>query len=183
MSDNLEEPVMENWNIVEILKVGLPGLVFLLSMLSFRLLSKEQEKNAPSEGILSSIKIFMCINVALAVLTLASPIIDGVIKDGIKEGIAEEGFKIQASMAVAKLEQGNAQVCLDAGYKNMFLLVGDSTTGKVVQVFAGSPMPCNDEKQIRLTEKDLNQLGWSGGTTSRVVDVFVAKPGYKFATF
>jgi len=170
---------MENWNIVEILKVGLPGLVFLLSMLSFRLLSKEQEKNAPSEGILSSIKIFMCINVALAVLTLASPLIDRFKK----EDIADEGFKIQANMAVASLEQGNAQVCLDAGYKNMFLLVGDSSTGKVVQVFAGSPMPCADEKQIRLNAKDLNQLGWNSGTTGRMVNVFVAKPGYKFATF
>lgn len=170
---------MENLDIVSILKVGLPGLVFLLSMLSFRLLTKEQEKDQPSDGILSSIKIFMCINVALAVLTLASPIIDHFGNDI----DTDEGFKIKANMAVASLEQGNAQVCLDAGYKNKYLLVGDSSTGKVVQVFAGSPIPCPDTKQILLNEKDLNQLGWSGGAMSRMVDVSVAKPGYKFAMF
>lgn len=35
---------MDDWNIIEVLKVGLPGLFFLLSMLSFRLLSIEQKK-------------------------------------------------------------------------------------------------------------------------------------------
>lgn len=35
---------MDDWNIIEVLKISLPGLVFLLSMLSFRLLSIEQKK-------------------------------------------------------------------------------------------------------------------------------------------
>lgn len=170
---------MENLNIVEILKLGLPGLVFLLSMLSYRLLSKEEEKQHPSHDILSSIKLFMSINVVLAVLTLVSPILDYTF---FKESKSSKPFNIEAKIGVASLEQGKAEVCHDAEYKNRYLLVSDKKTEKLVQVFASSLIPCTETKQIRLTEKDTNLLGWNTGTSSSMVEVVAASPGYKFVT-
>lgn len=66
---------MDNWDIIEILKVGLPGLVFLLSAFSYRLLAREQGKSRPNHDMLESIKHYMYINVLLAILTAMSPLI------------------------------------------------------------------------------------------------------------
>ena len=43
---------MENLDVLKILQTGLPGLVFLLSVLSFRLLSQEQSKNKPNDKVI-----------------------------------------------------------------------------------------------------------------------------------
>ena len=60
---------MHNLPIIEILKVGLSGLVFLIAFLGYRLLRKEQEKEVPRDKILRTVLAFMlmCFIVALMV--------------------------------------------------------------------------------------------------------------------
>lgn len=165
---------MENWNITEILKLGLPGLVFLLSMLSYNLLSNEQKKEHPKSCILNLINNFMYINVLLAVLTLVSPIIDHFFFTKSKP------FDIEAKVADSKLEQGKAAVCHDAEYVNSYLLISDTSTKKLIQVFANTPIPCKENKYIVISEKDANYLGWNTGIDSKKVEVLTALRGYMF---
>jgi hypothetical protein len=163
--------------IVEILKVGLPGLVFLLSMLSFRLLSKEQDKKTPSTKILSSIKLYMYINVGLAVLTLASPFVD----NARRVNDSNKVHSLKVSLAEQKhMEAGNAVVCLGADYQDRYLLISDDAN--LVQVFANVPSPCKELSNLRLSKADLKKLGWDNDTikTGKHLDVVVADRGTKF---
>jgi hypothetical protein len=165
---------VENWNVVEILKLGLPGLVFLLSVLSYRLLATEQAKKLPSTHILGSIKNFMYINVLLAVLTLASPIVEHTFFTKARV------FDIEAKAGGIGILPGEAAVCHNAKYASRYLLIKDSATDKLVQVFAGSLIPCNKNKHIGLNDTDLLNLGWTDINESRLVEVVAALPGYKF---
>lgn len=62
--------------VVEILKVGLSGLVFLLAFLTHRLLSREQLKEKPNLKILQSVKFFFWQNILLVVLLAGVTIFD-----------------------------------------------------------------------------------------------------------
>lgn len=62
------EEILGANHIVEILKLGLSGLVFLLTLLTFRLLKIEQGKNNPRENILKSIKSFSRVTLIAALL-------------------------------------------------------------------------------------------------------------------
>ena len=88
-------------DVVEILRFGLPGLVFLLSMMSFRLLSKEQTKPEPDPNILKSIKQFMYVNIFLAVLTILAPLLDSLSKE------EESIYNVQAKISGTPLAEGN----------------------------------------------------------------------------
>jgi len=58
-----------NLNVLEILRVGLAGLCFLLSLLAFWLIQREQQRAAsPRKGILQATYIFMSVNFLAAVL-------------------------------------------------------------------------------------------------------------------
>ncbi|RMI00773.1 MAG: hypothetical protein D6681_11160 [Calditrichaeota bacterium] len=59
---------MENLPVVDILKVGLSGLVFLFTFLAYRLLQQEQQRGEPRDKILQSIYRFMWMSVLLAFL-------------------------------------------------------------------------------------------------------------------
>jgi hypothetical protein len=64
---------LENINVLEILRVGLAGLCFLLSLLSFWLIQREQQKDGdPRKGILQAIYTFMLVNLVTAALVAAS---------------------------------------------------------------------------------------------------------------
>jgi hypothetical protein len=54
--------------VVDILKAGIAGLAFLLLFMAFRLLSKEQEKDAPHALIIKTIRYYMLISLAFAVM-------------------------------------------------------------------------------------------------------------------
>mgnify|MGYP000131903265 FL=1 len=177
---------MEDWNIIEVLKVGLPGLVFLLSMLSFRLLSTEQEKDIPSPLMLKAIKNFMLVNVFLAIMTLASPIIDGMDAESTEEagstGVVENNvFDITVRSGMSQLNSGEAAVCHNADYVNGYLLVSNKKTHKMVQVFASTLTPCTTGSHVILSSADLINLGWELNDDSNTVEVVVALPGYMFA--
>ena len=66
---------MENLNLVEILRVGVVGLGFLLALLSYRLLLEEQKKEIERPGILKAIYVFMSFSVVLTLIGLVSEFI------------------------------------------------------------------------------------------------------------
>lgn len=170
---------MDTLNIVEILKIGLPGLVFLLSMFSYRLLAKEQEKEHPKPAMLNSIKRFMNVNIVLAVLTLVSPLVDRLW--GVEDSAMEtEAFDVEAIAGSDLIEPKKAGVCQNAPYKNRYLLIKDKTTNRLIQVFAGIQIPCKATEQIALSGFDTVALGWNAGTRSGSIEVVPALPGYMF---
>src|SRR5271165_352434 len=60
---------LTNLNVLEILRVGLAGLCFLLSLLAFWLIQREQQRPvAPRKGILRAIYVFMSVNFLTAML-------------------------------------------------------------------------------------------------------------------
>lgn len=62
-----------NLNVLEILRVGLAGLVFLLSLLAFWLIQREQRRaSSPRRGILRAIYTFMSFSLTTAVLVAVS---------------------------------------------------------------------------------------------------------------
>jgi hypothetical protein len=65
--------MFENLNVVQILRVGLAGLCFLLSLLAFWLIQREQQRTgSPRRGILRAIYSFMALNLLAALLVSAS---------------------------------------------------------------------------------------------------------------
>lgn len=167
---------MGDINIVDILKLGLPGFAFLLSLLSYHLLAKEQGKTLPNFRMLKSIKHFMYVNIFLSVLTIAAPIID-------KSYAGPPGmdiFSIAAKANGENLGKGNAAVCTTMPYANRHLLIKDITTGKSIQVFARSVIPCGSSSQISLTPEDAANLGWAKGEVSSTVEVVPAGLGQMF---
>jgi len=161
-------------DIIKILKLGLPGLVFLLAVLSFKLLANEPKKKNPNPHILKSIKHYIYVNVFLAVLTVASPVIEHTYFPN------NQVINLEAITNVSGLEKGIAAVCHDVKYANRYLLIKDNTTGKLVQVFSGSLVPCSGEQHIVLNSEDAVNLGWSSSSTTGIVEVLTAMPGYKF---
>ena len=168
---------MDNLNIIEVLEQGLPGLVFLLSLLAFRLLTKEQDKPSPSQPILRSVRQFMYVNIFLAVLTVSASIIAGYKDNPIADSTV---FNIQAKTGGSSLTVGNAAVCINAGYANRHLLLKDTETGKVIQVYAKTVIPCSDGYHIALNQTDALNLGWKKDITISLVEVVTAMPGQKF---
>ncbi len=169
---------MDNVNIIDILKLGLPGLVFLLSLLSYHLLTKEQARDAPNDKMLSSIKQFMYVNIFLAILTIVAPIVD-------KYWETETSYKIFNIIAKADagtLKKGDAAVCITVPYASRHLLIKDIKTGKAIQVFARSVIPCtsDSDRYILLTLEDAANLGWTNGENSSTVEVVPAVPGQMF---
>src|SRR5258708_6791836 len=56
-------------NVLEVLRVGLSGLCFLLSLLAFWLIWREQgRQGSPRKGILRTIYVFMAVNLLTALL-------------------------------------------------------------------------------------------------------------------
>lgn len=63
---------MENINVLEVLRLGVIGLGFLLALLSYRLLGAEQKRENVRGNVLNSIYIFMFFSLFLSGLGLAS---------------------------------------------------------------------------------------------------------------
>jgi len=59
-------------NVVQILQIGVMGLGFLLAVLSYHLLTKEQKQEAPRSVIIKSIYVFMFFSVVLCVIGMLS---------------------------------------------------------------------------------------------------------------
>ena len=65
---------LENWNILEILRLGAIGLGFLLAFLAYRLLGKEQKEREPREAILASVHRYMFFAVSIIVLGIVGEV-------------------------------------------------------------------------------------------------------------
>jgi hypothetical protein len=59
-------------NVVDILQAGVIGLGFLLALLAYHLLTKEQKQETPRSGIINSIYVFMFFSVVLCVIGIFS---------------------------------------------------------------------------------------------------------------
>ncbi|MES9991243.1 MAG: hypothetical protein ABW098_04780 [Candidatus Thiodiazotropha sp.] len=65
-----------NIDVLKILQIGVIGLGFLLAVLSYLLLMKEQKQEKPRPEILKSIYVFMSFSLGLCLLGIASQAID-----------------------------------------------------------------------------------------------------------
>lgn len=168
--------VFDNLNILEILKLGFPGLVFILCLFSYRLLSQEQKKAVPNNQVLKSIKCYMYVNILLAILTISAPLIE----DNYLISNKLQRFNIKAIMSTTPLNSGKARVCSDAEYNGRYLLINDPITGKLIQVFTIGILPCNTGNRIELSEEDVIRLGWTDFSKNVTVEVVAAEPGQMY---
>ncbi len=167
---------MENLNVVEILKMGLPGLVLLLSVLSYRLLSNEQSKQKPSDVVLRSIKQFMYLNFIFAGLTVAAPLVER-----FQPASHTLVVPFDAVAMVGELPIGSADVCSSSGNANRYLVVGNTGKPEHIQVFARGVMPCSDDKQITISALEAKKtLKWPKDIDQKDVRVSVAPLGFMF---
>jgi len=179
---------VENLNPLEILKMGLPGLVLLLSVLSYRLLSKEQGKEQPSDVVLKSIKQFMYLNFVFAGLTVAAPLIEKFLSPPETAQLTAAAMQFTAeAKADEKVPLGKATVCYGSAYANRYLLLTDAeTSGKMAQVKADTVMGCNDHQLISISVRDAEEnLGWlttdiTQKSAPKNVRITVALPGSMF---
>ncbi len=162
-------------DIVEVLKVGLPGLVFLLSLLSYRLLAREQVKKPPNIDILKSIKHFMYVNIVLAIITVAAPIFD---KYVIPNKTSNK-YSVEARISNDNLDSGKAAVCNEAEYSGRYLLVTDESKTKMIQVYGMGILPCDDDL-ISMDVKDAMKIGLSVQGSSVTVGLAAAGPGQRY---
>lgn len=160
---------------VEILKMGLPGLVFLLSLFSYRLLSREQHRTKPSLPILKSIRQFMYINILLAILTMSAPVIES---NFLYKSSAV--FSVEAKLSGTELEKGQAAVCSNAKYSGRYILITDQKTTRMVQVKAVGILPCSNAEFIAINSQEATDLGWTTNNTSTFVEVSAAGEGQMY---
>src|SRR5215469_17736827 len=65
--------IFQGPNILEILRLGLAGLCFLLSLLAFWLIYNEQRRESgPRKGVLHAVYAFIALNMVLALGVVAS---------------------------------------------------------------------------------------------------------------
>ncbi len=67
-------------SVVKVLQIGVIGLGFLLAVLAYNLLTKEQKQSNPRSDILKSVYVFMSFSVVLCIIGIISQLFD--IKDG-----------------------------------------------------------------------------------------------------
>jgi hypothetical protein len=165
---------MKSIDFLEILKLGLPGLVFLLSLLSCWLLAREQKRPEVREAVLKTIQKYIYINAAFVVLTVVTPMAESKIPD------SSEEFTVKATTQ-AKFEKGFAVVCKGTPYGERYLLIQNlKSREKLIQVKAKTLMPCGGEPIISISPEDARHLGWDTGVNSGDVAVAAAMLGTKF---
>jgi hypothetical protein len=160
-----------------ILKLGLPGLVFLLSLLSCWLLAVEQKRPDAREAVLKTIQKYIYINVAFVVLTAVTPIAESNMFPKIQT------FTVKATTQTG-VQKGVAAVCSGVNYANRYLLLRNNGIGNskgLVQVQAKSVIPCvAGESLITISPVDANLLGWNAGVNNGEVVIAAAQPGFMF---
>ncbi len=65
-------------NVVSILQMGVTGLGFLLALLAYWLLSKEQRQDKPRPSILQSVRVFMAFSFSLCLIGLVPQVLAAV---------------------------------------------------------------------------------------------------------
>ncbi len=171
---------MQDFSVLEILKLGLPGLVFLLTFLSYTLLSKEQKKPIPSEPMLRTIRFFMNLSLLFALLTLLAPVTEFLFLDRLKI----YDIAVRVDDGIVDRDEPVAVVCHDAEYRNRYLLVTDKETFKMFQVVASRILPCQDgESRLLLSKGAQILLGWTPERSEGQVQIAAAPLGLQFVMF
>jgi hypothetical protein len=167
---------MKSIDFLEILKLGLPGLVFLLSLLSCWLLAREQKRPEVREAVLKTIQKYIYINAAFVMLTVATPMAESKMPD-----TTSQEFTVKATTQ-PEIKKGFAVVCRGANYAERYLLIKNPKhLGQLIQVHAKSVMPCSGELIIAISPEDARYLGWDAGISSDNVAVAAAiQSGTKF---
>lgn len=161
---------MTSINLLEILKQGLPGLVFLLSLLSCWLLSIEQKRPEVREAVLKTIQKYIYINATFVALTVVTPIAES------KISAKNQEFTVTATIQTG-IKKGSAAVCSETHYAQRYLLIRNpKNSGNLIQVLAKTVIPCPSasEPVIKISPEDASQLGWNDGINSDVVAVVAA---------
>lgn len=167
---------MENINVLEILKLGLPGLVFLMSVLTYRLIEKEQSKEKPNSEVIHLIKHFRNTSLVFAVLTMFPPIIEHYF---FNEKQPYKQIPISAFVDDGSLVSGTARVCDGVPYYGHFLLVTDKSSQAITQVHAKHVLGCEqDQPKIILSQADVESFNWQGNSAE--VLLLVANKGQKY---
>ncbi len=167
---------MENLNVLEILKLGLPGLVFLMSVLTYRLIEKEQKKEKPNSEVIRLIRHYRDTSLVFALLTMFPPVIE---KYFLAEKEHYKQIPISASVDNGDLEYGSAKVCNNAPYFGRYLLVTDKTSQAITQVHAKHVLGCEqNQKKIILSQSDAKNLNWKSNNAE--VLLLVANKGQKY---
>jgi len=171
---------MEQLDIISILKLGLPGLVFLLMLMSFKLITNEQQKDKPNLTILKVIRTFVYVNVFLAILTIAAPILERYYPENAQVSGALSSMEIKA-VKIASIEGGEASVCTKSEFKNNYMLLRNPQSMDIIQVRAKPALPCQEnENTMGISASDAKNLGWQDNEKEANLIVDVAAEGYKF---
>jgi hypothetical protein len=168
-------------NVLNILKLGPPGLVFLLALMAYRLIAGAGLGGQADRHRALLIRNFMYINVVLACMTLAAPFVDWYVSHWVNI-VAQREIQIDEVAANKDVAPGTAVVCNNAGYGNRYLMVkaADEENTAMVQVIAVSVMPCAVPNRITLSTDDFVKLNWGGSKGNRQVAVVVAGQGERF---
>jgi hypothetical protein len=167
---------MDNINVLEILKLGLPGLVFLMSVLTYRLIEKEQKKEQPNSEVIRLIKHFRNTSLVFAILTMFPPVLEHYFFTEKKQ---YEQIPIVAFTDEGNLERGVARVCDGAPYYGHYLLITDTVSQSIAQVHAKHVLGCTqDQKKIILSRHDTQSFNWQ--SNSAQVLLLAANKGQKY---
>jgi hypothetical protein len=106
-------------------------------------------------------------------------------RDSFKGPFREEPVTLTAQVVQpGNAQRGMAVVCANSPLTNRYALVRDPDSERLVQVFAQSVMPCQEnEQRMTLSNLDAQDLQWSEERRQRAVSVLVAPPGYRFNIF
>lgn len=174
---------LNQFDIVEILKAGIAGLIFLLSLFSFKLLHAEQKKDSPNSDILSSIRYYMNINIIFVVVTILSTAVDNLMNTN---GDRQSALDTNITFTIRQydtLQSRFALVCNDSQFNNRYILLTHMVDGqiKTIEVFAKPGMAsCAGENILALNAVDLGELGLTSISEDLAIAGTVALPGTKF---
>ena len=164
--------MFQNIDVVEILKVGLPGLVFLLSLSAFILIQKEQKKDPPRNSILKSIKMYMYFSLVFAVLTIIAPFLGGHEHSTIVD--------VPIDVSSANVGKGIAAGCISSNYYNRFILIRNVETNSMVQVHVRNAVPCGKNEKILISNEDAIKVNLNASTSGEKFEIDAAVEGYEF---
>lgn len=175
---------LNQFDVVEILKAGIAGLIFLLSLFSFKLLHAEQKKESPNSDILSSIRYYMKINIVFVVVTILSTAVDNLLKmNGDRQSALDTNITFTIRQYNNTLQSRFALVCNDSQFNNRYILLTHMVDGqiKTIEVFAKPGMAsCAGENILALNAGDLGELGLTSISEDLAISGTVALPGTKF---
>ncbi|GAA5646038.1 hypothetical protein [Vibrio proteolyticus] len=157
-------------DILGVLKQGLIGLIFLLSMMAFRLLSTEQKKDNPNATVLGSISKYMYLNTFLALVVSSSQFFGPLPSN-----------KEYALTATVSDNVNSVVVCSKSHLSNRIVLITNLENQSIIQAQANG-VACGDKPEmIWLSKEHAENLGIVNKSAN--VTVLAAQPGQQFTMF